>query len=474
MHEVMDRARREQGALLRCIVPWTSKDGVRSRLVVDGKALHAQVLTLARVSDTGLHSSASASLIVAVEETLKSWVGLHLEWIRGERKMPKPSFPTMPPGTAKLALARWNAALDGSGSVMTLAGETRWRAEVMRAAQGTLLPMYFGAATSGVTSQAHCGLIRREDGKLFALLTLWGQGSPLGAPVTRARNRTGAGSLANVRAAAGGKFAPTSSARCSILCPLMFARGHESLFLSRAIPKSAELVKRDDGFYLHVAFEFPEHAPRELTGAVLSLRRGIATLVAGVVVGENGAELETVAVEGKALASLVTNIRALRAAKQAQGRVLAGDRRQARVVEHHLYSAAHQVIDLACRRGAEIVLLADPEARRPLKFLAWKHFHQFFEILTQLAAEAGLPPPRERKIYGPWSTCLECGWTAKDPVRLDPAALVAGQCGACGSMRNSDFHLARLLAQDTLRLRANADGKIPLPEYIRRGKSLTT
>jgi hypothetical protein len=460
--EAMAQARADERTLLRCLKMWTGKTG-KSRLVVDGARLHQLVLAwVPRMSL--LHSSCRMSMVVAVEESLKSYLGLYALWINEQRVNPKPAFPTVLPGTPKAARARWEQALGRAASVTTLAEEDAWRVEVTRTARGRLLPLYFGAATSGIDAQAHCGLLRREDGKYLALLTLFPSGDPLGEPVTRARNRLDRGAVANVRAEK--EFRPTERARASLLCPLALGRGHEHLFFSRAAPKSAELVEKEDGLYLHVAFEYPDVPARQLTGCVLAIRRGIGTLASAVVLGPDGAEVVRQEFSGRALASLITAIREVRKKKQEQGQVLAGDRRASRAAEHHLYSLGHQVIDLACQTGAEIVLLEDPGSRKPTPFLQWKHFSRLADILGQLAVEAGLPPPRVRKIYGSWKTCAACGWAPGDPVKIETGA--GDTCPGCGAQRDPTCHLATLLALDSLRLRDRTGEKEKLGAYIRR------
>lgn len=465
LSEGLDRARSRQRALLRCIAMWRSADGSRERLVLEKKRLHSIVLECVQGITTHLHSTARMSLIAALEEQLGSWLGQYVEWLNHGRSTPKPQFPTLPPPTARAAEERYVMALQASRDVTTLLDEKRWRAEVQRTARGRLSPQYFGAATSGEKpgAMAHCGLLRRDDGRYYALLTLWPLGDPLGEPVRRAHNRAHAGTVRNVRAEA--SFAPTERARVSIMVPLEMGHGHEHLFFGRATPKSAELVRRSDDYYVHVAFEFPEHPPRPGSGNILAVRRGITTLLAVVVVDPRGRRLDCKRIDGRDLARLITEIRRVRALKQQKGHLLAGDRRASRTTEHHLYSAGHQIIDLACRYGAEIVLLQDPGARKSLRFLAYRHLHRLADILTQLSAEAGLPTPQERKIYGSWSICARCGWTPGDAVRQEQVD--AGQCPGCATQRDPEYHLAHLLALDTLRYRLPENQRPRLGEFIR-------
>ena len=198
----MAAARSRQGELLKCLTLWTPKlkEGQvapgKSRLVIDGKKIHALVLEVVPVMPT-LHSSCRMSMVVMIEDQLKSWLGLYAEWVNGGRKTPKPGFPEVAPATPAAGLADWARALKWSFSEpeewYSLRKEDLWRAEVLRAAKGALLPLYFGSTASGVVSQAHCGILKRDDGRWFALLTVFPGGDALGEPVVRAANRLNRG-----------------------------------------------------------------------------------------------------------------------------------------------------------------------------------------------------------------------------------------------------------------------------------------
>lgn len=454
----LSRARARTARLLRLI---EVDRGTRAR--VNGKALHAEILSLAP-RPAGLHSSAHMSLVVALEESLGSWLALHAEWLNGGKKTPKPRFPTAPAGSTRLALLRHEKALDQARAVATLAEENRWRADVTRTARQKILPMYFGAMTSGVAGQAHAGLIERDDGRRFALLTLWPAGDTSGEAVRRARNRTDRGDLLNRRGETA--FDPTPRARASIMVPIEHARGHEQLFFARAVAKSAELVSREDAFYLHVAYDYPPVVPRPRSGAVVAVCRGVTTLLVAVAFDEQGRHQETLAVDGGDLVRLITAIRRARRVRQEKGHLLAGDRRQARVAEHHLYSAAHQVIALACRHDARLVLMEDRRGRAPNPLLAYRHFSQLQTLLAYLAPEARLPAPEARAIYGSWRTCLACAWRPGDTVKREP--LTEGNCPGCGAAPlPQEERLARLLALDTLRLRQPKDERMTLQAFVR-------
>lgn len=448
--EALDRARARQQPLLRCLVMWHSADGSRQRLVLDPRRLREVIRDCLKGRETHLHASARASLTIALEELIGSWLGLYLDWLEHNRTTPKPQFPTVAVTTPRVAQERFTLALAMSSQVITLPDEERWRSELCRSGHRRSPPLWFGAATSGgEPGLNHCGLLRRADGRYFALLTLWPLGDPLGGPVQRAHNRLDAGSVRNVRAEV--DFSPTDRARSSMLVPLEMGRGHELLFFGRAQPRSAQLVRKGEEYSLHVAFELPDHTPVALSGNIMAVQRGVNTLLGAVVIDLQGRILHREAVTGQDLARLISEIRRVRVVAQQNGRTRAGDRRASRVTEHHLYSAGHQLIDVARRYEAEIVLLPERGARRSHRFIAYRHLNRLKEILSQLAAEAGLPLPNERKIYGSWRTCVRCGWIPGDPVRQEQVD--GDQCPGCAARRDPEYQFVHLLALDTLRLK---------------------
>lgn len=494
-----ERARNEQRALLRCI-----ERGQNDSMRINGKALHTLAVQYCRRIDHHLHSSASASLVVEVEAMLGSWLALRAEWMKGGRKTPEPSFPRVCPLDRRRSKERWNAVLDRALTVQGRRNRERWQADLTREARDRGLPMAFGATTSGgPNGMAHCGILRRRDRRLFALLTLWPVGDALGAPVERAPNRVDSGDIANVRSE-DLPFDP-KRARSSILVPIQCGRGHRRLFLGRAIPKSAKLCRREEGgCFLNIAFEFKDADPKPMSGAVLALQRGIRHLIDWIAVDTEGRVLESGSIDGRDLYRVTGRILMNRAVRQQKGRITRGDRRAAAVAEHHLYSAGHQIIDIACRLGAEIVTLEDPYRRRPTPILGWKHFHRLSEILGQLTMEAGLPPARERAIFGSWKVCPFCGyvpekngddddqrrrrWSRKRRVKAphaspngtkgtspDDVPEPQSGCPNCGR-EDPDLHRSRLLAWDTLRCReiyrakkekALDFPKLSLSDYIR-------
>src|ERR1051326_4309867 len=101
-HEALRQAHRRaalrQRDLLRCIERRETQSGKVIFRVVRAR-LHALTVECCRGIETHLHSSASMSLIVALEEMLASWLGLYANWLTKERGGPQPGFLSLPART---------------------------------------------------------------------------------------------------------------------------------------------------------------------------------------------------------------------------------------------------------------------------------------------------------------------------------------------------------------------------------------
>lgn len=460
------QARRRDRELLACIE--RSKTG---RARVNGGRLQELVTQCcshmpARCSGgyVPVHSSicgsgarnTGSSLRVALQMDLASYLGLYCAWLNaGKPHGEKPGFPSCGPSTPRAAMLRWHRALDRADSLSGDEGEeAAWRAQVMAGSRVRRKPLAFEAHSAG----GFFGIFRRDqDGAWFARLALWDAASPLAAPTRPAPQGSGEMTLH------GGGAALPGRAKTARLFPLEMNRGAEALFLGRGAPRTARLIEADGEFYLHVAFEFPDPEPRATDGAILALTRGIEALATYAVLAADGRLVDTGQIDGRMLKALIQHHRAVQAIRQHKGKALRGDRRRARVAEHHLYSAGHQIVDAAIRAGnAQIVLLAEdrqlravrPRIAAPGYVMPYRHHARLLEILSQLCAEVGLPAPREQKLYANARTCAGCG----DLAEGDEAT-----CASCGTPRSAAGSKAWLLGLSWLRYQQPAE---------RRGESL--
>lgn len=460
------QARRRDRELMACIE--ASKTG---RARVNGRLLQEFAIQCcsqmpARCSGgyVPVHSSicgsgarnTGSSLRVALQTQLGSYLGLYCAWLNdGKPAGEKPGFPSCGPSTPRAAMLRWHAALDRAAVLSAdEAEEAAWRARVTAGARVRRKPLVFEMHSAG----GFFGIFRRDlDGAWFARLALWDAASPLAAPTQQAPQGSG-----DLTLHGGGATLP-ARAKTALLFPLEMNRGAEALFLARGAPKTARLIEREDGWYLHVAFEFPDPEPRATEGAVLAVTRGVDALASYAVLSAGGRLVSTGRIDGRMLKALIQHHRVVQAIRQYRGKVLRGDRRRARVAEHHLYSAGHQIIDAAIKAGnAQIVLLAEDRQRRgpkpsvaaPGYIMPYRHHARLMEILSQLCAEVGLPAPREQKLYGAARTCPACG----DLPDAEEQA-----CAACGTPRSPAGSRAWLLGLSWLRYQQPAD---------RRGESL--
>ncbi|MBM3947622.1 MAG: hypothetical protein FJ315_09560, partial [SAR202 cluster bacterium] len=377
-------------------------------LKLDKKRIHDAVVQAMRTArdarPNGLHSSFHSSLIVYIEGNVTSWLQLRLDWMKGGRKGPAPGFPHLPPSTTRSGMRRWERALDDVNSVMDARQFNDWSAEVQRAARCKPIPLTFGTMTFFDQGREHyAGLLGREDGKLFLALALWPKGDRRGMATERARNRTQKGEVRNVRALPGQDlFLSASSRKSSIIVPLEFHRGHKTLFHKRALPRTATVYRKGTDWYASVAYEFEDHELIPVSGNVLAVVRGLGSLLRWVCVSPTGHILERGDLSGKDLARLIEDRLAWEKRRQEAGAVLRGNKRRSRCAAHHVYSASHQIRDIACKHSAQVVLYDDrkprftgdhwrpivpkqPKGGRPphrLKFMPWRHFHRIESVLA--------------------------------------------------------------------------------------------
>ena len=262
-------------------------------------------------------------------------------------------------------------------------------------------------------------------------------------------------------------FTPTERARASLLIPIECDRRTERLYLERGTPKSAHLVRKGEEFFLHFASEVEEAPAANHNGSVLALQRGITTLVSAVVLDRDGKQVASHECSDKGLAALVTTIGNQRAVKQQQGRLTTGDRRLSRITTEHLHLIAHELVEVArTHEVQQIVVLADSYARRPQRFLAYKHWSELQAVLSRCCALAGVPAPALRKIYGKSATCPACGELVPKGPLPSERRQIPPSC-TCGRQRTPD-QSAILLGLDTLRFRGRVKPDATLGEWIKK------
>jgi IS605 OrfB family transposase len=247
---------------------------------------------------------------------------------------------------------------------------------------------------------------------------------------------------------------------CSILVPLEMGRWHESAlrfspaaFLPQRLggaeaakPVEAKLVKDGKAYRLHVAFKLPQPArvqPRTLLG----IDRGFNCLAAGVVTSWDTrqvlAEFQT---SGQELGRLQRQIEANQRQAQRRGKLIRGDKRRARVQAQHVHLCANQIVELAQRYQAQVVMedlkafSVTRKEKRPGKkrqrrnnfrqMLPRRQYQRLLGIVEQKLALVGLPKPQLVHPAFTSQTCAACGAINKENrSQEDRTRFVCVNCG---------------------------------------------
>jgi len=196
--------------------------------------------------------------------------------------------------------------------------------------------------------------------------------------------------------------------------------------IEAARPVSATLVKYGDDYQLHVMFRFPKPA-RLKAQTLLGVDRGITCLAAGAVTSLDTKQvLETFVCDGTELRALQKNLENITKIRQQKGQVTKGDRRRSRVADHHVHSCANQIVELAIKHQAQVVMedlkaFAAPQKHVKgtrhnnfAKMLPRRQYQKLQELVDAKLAMVGLPPVRN--VYPAFTsiTCSACGCISKE------------------------------------------------------------
>lgn len=252
-------------------------------------------------------------------------------------------------------------------------------------------------------------------------------------------------------------------------------RGGDPRQPKAATPVSLKIVRRADpkrvGGYrydLHVAFRMalPLATTRNATEGrpLLAINRGFRHLYAAVVTTPDAASaLACQVVSGQELLRIQQALEQRRQQRQRHGvrdtqaqnarRVSARDRRQSRISDQHCVIAANEIVALARRFGAQVVMEDFTRLNvRGLPYLLQPIMHlRPWEKLAKRIAErlevAGLPPARRVSASYISRDCPRCG------VRQDARMVAKSErphqfdCEHCGESQDRDVSAAANIAR---------------------------
>jgi len=311
----------------------------------------------------------------------------------------------------------------------------------LRQARGRFMPLYFGRP-DGATGNRNFSLLRRQgrDG-LFAVLFLLPARHPLGAPIGALRDTL-------VRVDTGEIFNAARSTTC-LLVPLELGRNGwqyhkfiEPSIAGQASIKSAFLSLKDDGYYLHVAFEVETPAPYK-PAAYIGIDVGMIVTAAYALIDGNGDLLRIDHCKDQ-LHALQIKHGVEREKRQRDGKVVTKRHYKRQAYDNILHTIANALVDLAREHHAQLVL-EDIDVQ--VKGSRTKsRFRKLGRILDYKCTLAGVPPPR--RIWAAFSsqTCHRCGCVDKGN-RPDRDTF---RCVHCGYTAHADENAAVNIARRAL------------------------
>ena len=313
--------------------------------------------------------------------------------------------------------------------------------------RGQYMPLYFAGADGSTKNRYFSLLINTEKPQLLGLLYLLPNKHELGRKLDTQGNL--------IRLDTGEVF--QSKSNCAILVPLEVGRNgwQEYKFLQPSMNedvqvKSAYLVKKNDEYFLHVAFNFPCPEPHE-PETYLGVDQGILVTAAYAVIDTAGTVIE--------VGHEQDNLRQFQLENGKTRRMLANKGRQVtkrhykqQEIDSRLHKLANNLIDRALEHRSGIVVEdLNPEFMVRGKAV-FSRFQKFDHILEYKCKLAGIP---FRRVFAAYSSkiCPVCG---EDMERSDDRQAV--WCLRCGYEGHADDTAAINIARRVFYKKAEWNG----------------
>jgi len=447
---VMDHALREYTKAYGALLDWArDKEAAlaesgqyinkRGEAKLTGKSLAAKLPR----PKAAMHSSAVHSLRQDVAGNLASYFELQKAGL-------KPSFPTAIDLDAEAdADALENFIAVGSDED----DENQSRARLLRQLRGGLMPLEFGGAdgasqnSRGSARNRYFSLVSDERERLFAVMYLLPARHELCKPLNAQQ-----GNL--YRLDTGEVF--TSNSSTAILMPLQVGRNgwqlNKFLLPSRDSEnvsiKTGALIKhpRTSEYFLHVAFEFECPKPF-VPEAYVGIDKGILFTAAYAIVDTSGKLLDLGHFNDELRALQIKHGRE-RERLQRKGKRVTERHYKRRAYEQILHSLANDLIDMALKHRAGIVvedLNIQVRGRRGVS-----RFRKFDRILEYKCALVSVP---FRRVFAAYSSviCHVCG----ENLERDNREI---NCPYCGYEGHSDDNAAVNIARRAMYRKADWSG----------------
>ena len=220
-------------------------------------------------------------------------------------------------------------------------------------------------------------------------------------------------------------------------------------------PKTAKLLKRDDRFEIHVAFEIIRTKKEPLTW--LGVDRGIHNLASLCVINNKGKVIAEENFDGSNLKYVQQKQEKRQKDTQQRGKKYRSASRRSEA-DKAVYSTAKRIVALAEKHHAQVVIenlsnLTQRNFKRGRsnfnRLLNRSQYAKLEKVLQYKLTRAGLPPPVSVAAAGTSTTCPQCG-------TYDPASRDRNDqknrfiCPHCTYQHDADLNAARVIAMRKL------------------------
>ena len=300
-------------------------------------------------------------------------------------------------------------------------------------------------------------LLRDEQTKRYFIWLNLVPSSSKFAKLTAAESKVGScrkvSNLVNMRTGEVISF----SSKTGCLFPIEFGRDYQDAeFLESGSPLTAMLLRRDKGYFVHIAFEFKKKAISPTT--FMGVDRGIYNLASMSVIDKQGTIIDRRNADGRDLRFVQRKIEQRQRKQQRRGKVFKGKQRL-HAADEAVHRSANEIVAMAQKHDAQVIMenLAPLASRRGKRkrsnfnrVLNRSQYQKLQSVLKYKLAVAGIPPAKEVHPAYTSQACPICGHISKDnreKIALDDGfKMDVFKCAECTHTDDADLNAARNIA----------------------------
>jgi IS605 OrfB family transposase len=381
---------------------------------------------------------------------------------------------------------RYEESLDKLSQSLTVEDENTARDEVARLAKaGKFRPLLFPVnhKTSGF-------LLLKDDTKnrYFIWLNLVPSSSRFAQLTSSEKQSVSSRSVKDLIDMRTGEVVSFRS-KTGCLFPIEFAREYQDTdFLQNGSPLSAKLLKRDDDYEVHIAFEFV--TPKVETKTLMGVDRGIYNLASVSVSDKDGTISHRQNIDGRDLRYVQKQMEKKQGNLQKRGKPFTG-RHRLHAANEAVHRAANEIVRIAKENRSQVIMenlspmTSRGKKRKRSNFnrvLNRSQYQKLQKVLKYKMAVAGLPQVKEVHPGYTSQACPICGHISSDNREKIPSGdgfkMDVFRCVTCGHKDDSDLNAARNIALKRMwreslspALRTKTFNEVPekksFPEFLR-------